>query len=285
MLLIADSGSTKTDWRLVDNAGNIFCSIQSKGLNPYFWTEKEIASIILQEVFPKVNKVGKIIFYGSGCGSPTKAQQVLNALFRVFPHSSPEVYGDMLGAARSVLQDHSGIACILGTGANSCVYNGEKMIDNVPSLGFILADYGSGAVLGKDMISLILREKVVEEIRMEFGRLYKLDQRQILDHLYNQPGTNTFLASFSPFLLKYKDQPPFREMILNNFAQFFDYYVKQYPAYQPGMTVGFVGSIAYYFSDLLKTSASDSGILIGNIVQNPMQGLINYHCPQASHES
>lgn len=277
MVLIADSGSTKTDWRLIDKAGITICSIQSRGLNPYFWTEKEIAAIIQQDVLPKVNMVGQIIFYGSGCGSPEKAQQIFKALLSVFPDSSPKVYGDMLGAARSVLQDQYGIACILGTGANSCVYNGENMIENVPSLGFILADYGSGAVLGKDMISLILREKVPKEIREEFGEKYKLERRQILDHLYNQPGANTFLASFIPFLLKHKNQPPLRNMILENFAQFFNYFVKQYAAYRTEIPVGFVGSIAYYFKDLLGASAAEAGILIGDIVQNPMEGLVKYH--------
>lgn len=278
MLLIADSGSTKTDWRLVDEDGQTISYIQSKGINPYFLTEKEIASTIQQEVAPKAGLVDRVLYYGSGCANPLKANQVKSALLEVFPGPfPPEVFGDMLGAARSLLQDQSGIACILGTGANSCVYDGVDIIDNVPSLGYILADWGSGAVLGKDLISLILRKKMPKEILEDFNLMYQLDLRQILDNLYNKPRANTFLASFTPFMLKHVKDPSCQNIILRNFKQFFEFYVCRYVQYKSGMPVNFVGSIAYYFSDLLEISASELGISIGEIVKNPMEGLIKYH--------
>lgn len=283
MLLIADSGSTKTDWRLVDEKGTTVSAVQSKGLNPYFLTEKEIASTILEEVVPKIRQVEKVWFYGAGCGLPLKVSQVKSAIESVIPSTFPsEVYGDMLGAARSLLQDQTGIACILGTGANSCVYNGKDILDNVPSLGYILADWGSGTVLCKDLISLILQEKLSEGIRNDFYRTYRLDRREILDKIYNKPMANTFLASFTPFLLKHADDPHCREIIRNNFMEFFKYYVLRYSQYQPGMKVSFVGSIAHHFREFMETVASELGISIGDIVKNPMEGLVKYHCQTVS---
>lgn len=278
MLLIADSGSTKTDWRLVNEEGTTVRTIQSKGLNPYFLSEAEIASTIEEEVLPQLSQVDKVWFYGAGCGLPVKVQQVQSAIASVIPCPlPPEVHGDMLGAARSLLQNESGIACILGTGANSCVYDGKEIADNVPSLGYILADWGSGTVLCKDLIALVLQEKISEEIRNDFYRTYQMDRREILDKIYNKPMANTFLASFTPFLLKHAENSACREIILSNFRQFFGYYVLRYPQYKPGMKVSFVGSIAHHFKDFMKIVANELDITLGEIVKNPMEGLVRYH--------
>lgn len=278
MFLIADSGSTKTDWSLVNEEGVVISTVMSKGLNPYFLTEKEIASTILEQVAPQVNQVEKIWFYGAGCGLPVKVEEVRSALASALQSSLPaEVSGDMLGAARSVLQDQPGIACILGTGANSCIYNGKDIIDNVPSLGYISAEWGSGTVLCKDLIALILQEKIDEGIRNDFYQTHQMDRREILDKLYNKPMANTFLASFTSFLLKHADNPCCRDIISNNFRDFFQYYVLSYPDYLPGMKVSFVGSIAHHFREFIKTAASESGIALGEIVKNPMDGLVKYH--------
>lgn len=281
MLLIADSGSTKTDWRLVNEEGRTVCAIQSQGLNPYFLTEQEIAATIQKEVVPHIDEVDKVWFYGAGCGLPVKIEQVKSAIASVIPSASlPEVHGDMLGAARSLLQNESGIACILGTGANSCVYDGKDITDNVPSLGYILADWGSGTVLCKDLIALVLQEKISEEIRNDFYRTYQMDRREILDKIYNKPMANTFLASFTPFLLKHAEDPSCRDIILGNFREFFQYYVLRYAQYQPGMKVSFVGSIAHHFREFMKIAANELGITLGEIVKNPMEGLVKYHALQ-----
>lgn len=278
MLLIADSGSTKTDWRLNNDEETTIKAFQSQGINPYFLTEKEIALSIQKEVIPFIQEVKKVIFYGAGCGLPKKAQEVKSALLSVLPDLlSAEVYSDILGAARSLLQNQPGIACILGTGANSCIYNGLDIINNVPSLGYVFADWGSGTVLSKDLISLILQEKISKSIRDDFYSTYQMDRRQILDRIYNKPMANTFLASFTPFLLKHAENSFCKEIILHNFRQFFDYYVLQYPQYQPTMKVSFAGSIAYYFREYLKIAAEELDISIGSIVKNPMEGLVKYH--------
>lgn len=279
MVLIADSGSTKTDWRLVDEGGNAIHTVHTIGLNPYFLTEEEIVQTIRKEVAGTVGLVDRVVFYGAGCGMPVKVEQVKSAITAAIPSRFPaEVFGDMLGAARSLLQDKTGIACIIGTGANSCVYDGVNIIENVPSLGYILADWGSGTVLCKDLISLILQEKMSPAIRKDFYNTYRMDRREILDRIYNEPMANTFLASFTPFLLKHAEDPSCKEIILNNFKQFFEYFVLRYPQYQPGMKVSFAGSIAHHFKEYMKITATELGISTGKIVKNPMDGLVKYHC-------
>lgn len=279
MLLIADSGSTKTDWRLVKEDGETISTIQTQGLNPYFLSGEEIALIIKEEVLPAVSEVEKVFFYGAGCGLPLKAAQVKKGIDSVFTNSLPaEVAGDILGSARSLLQDQPGITCILGTGSNSCVYDGNKIIENVPSLGFILADWGSGTVLSKELISLLLQEKLSFEIEEDFKETYGLDRIQILDSIYNKPLANRFLASFTPFLLKHAEDPLCRQIIVDNFRMFFTYFVHRYRLEQDEMKLGITGSVAYYFRRYLLEVAEEMGIEIETIVQHPMDGLVKYHC-------
>lgn len=278
MLLIADSGSTKTDWRLVSEEGKIISRIKTQGLNPYFLTEKEISDIIEEKVLPQISDVERVFFYGAGCGLPVKANQVKNAIDNVIPASlSAEVSGDILGAARSMLQDRPGITCILGTGANSCVYDGKEIINNVPSLGFILADWGSGTVMAKDLLSLLLQEKLSTEISDDFGETYDLDRRQILDNIYNKPMANRFLASFTPFLLKHAEDPTCREIIMNNFRNFFSYYVLRYGLDKKERKVGITGSVAFHFKSYLLEIAREMEIEVEEIIQHPMEGLVRYH--------
>lgn len=278
MLLIADSGSTKTDWRLVSEDGKTVSRIKTQGLNPYFLTENEISEIIEEKVLPQISVVEKVFFYGAGCGLSVKANQVKNAIDTVIPaRSSAEVAGDILGAARSMLQDKPGITCILGTGANSCVYNGKEIVNDVPSLGFILADWGSGTVMSKDLLSLLLQEKLSQEISDDFRNTYNLDRRQILDNIYNKPMANRFLASFTPFLLKYAEDPSCREIIMNNFRNFFSYYVLRYDLDKKERKVGITGSVAFHFRSYLSEIAREMEIEVEEIIQHPMEGLVRYH--------
>lgn len=279
MLLIADSGSTKTDWRLVDEEGKTINSVQCKGLNPYFLTETEISKIIKDVVIPMTSQVDKVIFYGAGCGLPVKVNQVKSAIEAVLDVKYPsEVYGDILGAARSLLQNQPGITCILGTGANSCVYDGHEITQNVPSLGYILADWGSGTVLCKDLIALVLQKKIDQEIAEDFFSTFHMDQREILDKIYNKPQANRFLASFTPFLLKHAGNKSCQRIIKDNFRQFFSYYVLAYNEKTLSLPITFTGSIAYHFSDFLHEIAMEFGLAINKIIQHPMNGLVKYHC-------
>jgi len=186
-----------------------------------------------------------------------------------------EVSGDILGAARSLLQDEKGIACILGTGANSCYYDGRTIAGIMPSLGYMFSDWGSGTVMCKDLIALLLQEKLPSAVMEDFNSTYKLGRPEILDNIYNRPLPNRFLASFTPFLLKYAEIPECKEIILDNFKSFFDYYVVRYPAVTK---VSFTGSIAYRFRAYLMQVAREVNIEIQKIVQHPMDGLVTYHC-------
>lgn len=283
MLLIADSGSSKTDWRLVTDEGKIITAIKTQGLNPYFLTVEEISAIVREKVVPKIGSIEKVFFYGAGCGLPLKANQVKKAIEACFPTRFPvEVSGDILGAARSLLKNQTGITCILGTGANSCVYDGEKITQNVPSLGYLLADWGSGTVMSKDLLSLLLQEKLPPEIMEDFTATYQLDRRQILDNIYNKPMANRFLASFTPFLLKHADDPLCRDIILTNFHKFFSYFILGYGFDKKEIKVGLTGSVAYHFRRYLLEVATEMEITIEKIVQHPMEGLVNYHVVTSS---
>ena len=229
-------------------------------------------------MLPKVGEVEKVFFYGASCSLPLKVEQVKKAIDRTIQaHRPAEVSGDMLGAARSLLQDQPGISCILGTGANSCVDDGNKIVQNVPSLGFILADWGSGTVMSKELISLFLQEKLSAEMNEDFRLTYGFDRRYILDYIYNKPMANRFLVSFTPFLLKHAEEPVCREVILSNFRSFFNYYVLGYPQPQGGMKLSITGSVAHHFSTYLLEVAGEMGIEVEKIVQSPIEGLVQYH--------
>jgi N-acetylglucosamine kinase-like BadF-type ATPase len=278
MLLIVDSGSTKTDWRLVDEEAKTVVKIKTEGLNPYFLSVTQISEIISEQVLPLIPYVDKIFFYGAGCGSAAKAEQVGQALSVIPARRPPEVAGDMLGSARSLLQDSDGIACILGTGSNSCCYDGREIVNIMPSLGFMFSDWGSGTVMSKDLIALLLQDRLPPELCEDFLQTYNVGRVEILDRIYNKPMPNRFLASFTPFLLKYSEEPSCRNIILANFRNFFSYYILRYPKVKKGVRVSFTGSIAHNFSQYLYEVAGDMGIAIDRIVQHPMEGLVQYHC-------
>jgi glucosamine kinase len=280
MLLIADSGSTKTDWRLVDEVGKTVIKTKTEGLNPYFLSGQKIVSVIKERVLPVIHPhdIEKVFFYGAGCGLPVKANQVKDALTIIPSRFGPEVAGDILGSARSLLQDAEGTACIMGTGSNSCLYNGREIISIMPSLGFMFSDWGSGTVMSKDLIALLLQEKLPSELMDDFRETYKVGRVEILDNIYNKPLPNRFLASFTPFLLKYSEEPSCKEIILDNFRNFFSYYVLRYPKQKNPISVSFTGSIAHNFRKYLLGVADGMNIVVEKIVQHPMDGLVQYHC-------
>lgn len=278
MLLIADSGSTKTDWRLVDEEGVTVSKVKTEGLNPYFLSSDDIGKIVTAQVLPHIREVDKVFFYGAGCGAEKKAMQVKEALLVIPARLAPEVSGDMLGCARSLLQNGNGIACILGTGSNSCWYDGQEIVNIMPSLGFMFSDWGSGTVMSKDLIALLLQDKLPRELTDDFHDTYKIGRVEILDHIYNKPLPNRFLASFTPFLLKYSEEPSCKNIILANFRNFFAYYVLRYPKAGKGVKVRFAGSIAQKFQRYLHEVSAELDIDIEKIVQHPMDGLVQYHC-------
>lgn len=273
--LIADSGSTKTDWCIVDESG-AFSTIRVKGMNPYFQNEEEISSEIEKKLLPAVgdNVIDTVYFYGAGCIFD-KVKVVENAIKKHITAKRIFVESDLLGVARAVCGKTEGIACILGTGSNSCLYDGDKIVSNISPLGFILGDEGSGAVLGKLLVGDLLKGILPERLKSLFLEQYGLTPAYIIDKVYRQPFPNRFLAGFAPFLAEHLDEPSIYRLVADSFYAFIYRNVKQY--HRDDCEVSFVGSIAYFFRDILSAVASDTGIVLGKIVQNPMDGLLQYH--------
>lgn len=277
MKLIADSGSTKTDWCLMD--GNIVMKrIKTKGFNPFFETEKEIEYELSNALVPKIpigTKIEAIHFFGAGC-TPEKAPIVARALMmQVSDEARVEVCSDMVGAARALCGNEPGIVCILGTGSNSCEYDGKKIVKNVSPLGFILGDEGSGAVLGKILVGDLLKNQLGEELKEKFLTQYKLTTAEIIDRVYRQPFPNRFLASLQPFMEDNLDNEAIFYLVMEAFSHFIARNVMQYD-YQH-LPVHFTGSVAYAYRKVLEKSSELTGIQLGIITNSPMEGLIKYY--------
>lgn len=276
MILIADSGSTKTHWCVAD-CQFVEREIFTKGINPFYQKEVEISDEIEFGLLPELEEiqVDAVYFYGAGCSFREKKELVRLALAAHFTDAIIEIESDLLGAARALFQQDKGIACILGTGSNSCLYNGIEIVQNVSPLGFILGDEGSGAVLGKHLIADCLKNQLPERLSNQLLDEYDLTPSLILDNVYKKPFPNRFLAKFTPFILEHIEEPTIFNLIYDSFDAFFIRNVMQYPL--ENMKVGFVGSVAYYFRDTLEIVASERGIVISEIVQSPMEGLVKYH--------
>lgn len=276
MILIADSGSTKTDWCVILNGAPIR-RIGTRGINPFFQSEEEIRQELTASLLPQLPEgtINSVYFYGAGC-TPEKAPVLRRALAdSLSVIGTIKIYSDMLAAARGLCGHEAGIACILGTGSNSCFYNGEEIAANVSPLGFILGDEGSGAVLGKLLIGDILKNQLPPAVQESFFQQFDLTPAEIIDRVYRQPFPNRFLASLSPFLAQHLEEPAIRSLVLNSFTAFLrrnvmQYDYRHYPAH-------FIGSVAHGYEELLKEAAQATGVRIGKILQSPMEGLIEYH--------
>ena len=278
MILIADSGSTKTDWCVVEN-GVLVQQIFTKGTNPFFQSEEEISNEIATALLPelKTDEFDAVYFYGAGCGFPDKIEIVHRAISKQLKvKGNVEVATDMLAAARGLCGREVGIACIMGTGSNSCYYDGENIVANVSPLGFILGDEGSGACLGKLMVGDLLKNQMTPELKEKFLKQFELTPADIIDRVYRKPFPNRFLASLSPFLAQNINEPCVHELVLNSFKAFFKRNIMQYENYQ-NLKVNLIGSVAFYYKEVLAEAAEAMGIQLGTIIQSPMEGLIKYH--------
>lgn len=275
-ILIADGGSTKTDWCVMCE-GREVDRIKTRGINPYFQTEEEIFAEIRDGLVPAIGdcrSVEAVYFYGAGCAFPEKNEILRRCIARYLPVSI-EVGSDLLAAARALCGYRPGIACILGTGSNSCQYDGEEIVKKVPPLGFLLGDEGSGSVLGRLLVSDALKSQLPPELCRAFFDEYHLTQGIILEKVYREPFPNRFLASLSPFLLKHIEEPCIRKLISRSFTDFFTRNVMQYDYKK--YPVHFVGSIAWYYRNLLEEVARNLDIRLGRIERSPIPGLIAFH--------
>lgn len=276
MILIADSGSTKTDWALVDQH-QAFLEIKTKGLNPFQVSGDEIAEEIRTSLLPQLPAAAldAVYFYGAGC-TPEKQPLVERALRSVLTVSGAcTVASDMLGAAIAVCGHEPGIACILGTGSNSCAYDGQRIVKNVSPLGFILGDEGSGASMGKYLLGNILKRQWPEALISRFEERYGLTAADIIERVYRQPRPNTFLASFMPFLEENLHEPVVYEFVKANFRSFLRRNVKQYDGWDR-LPIGFNGSIAQIYRKPLEEALREGGMHLGRIVKAPMDGLVQW---------
>lgn len=276
MILLADGGSTKVDWCLVDH-GVLKKRIFTKGANPFFRTSEDISKEIGHALIPELkgDKIDAVYFYGAGCAFPEKNDVVRAAIAENINTELIEVESDLFGTAVGLCGDKAGIVCILGTGSNSCFYDGHKIVENVSPLGFILGDEGSGAVLGRLFVGSCLKNQFSPEIKEAFLKYINLSVPQILDRVYKQSMPNRFLASVCPFIRENIQEKNIHDLVYNAFSDFFKKNVMQYD--YKNYRVSFTGSVAYHFKDVLIEVANDLGIDIGMIVQSPMEGLINFY--------
>jgi N-acetylglucosamine kinase-like BadF-type ATPase len=277
MILIADSGSTKTAWCLVRDS-QIVKRFETAGINPFFQTEDEIVAQLKDGLLPEVeaNCVENIYFYGAGCANPEKNRVLEGLLMSVVGSKTAFVASDMLGAARGLLGRESGIACILGTGANSGVYDGEDLVKGVYAGGYILGDEGSGGVLGKLLISDWVKKQMPQDIYDALTEEYGLTYLGIVDRVYKQAFPNRWLAQFTKFMSARREHPYIHNLLVEAFKAFFERNIKQYDEWK-ALEVGFVGSIAFYFNAELREAAEVCGIKLGKVMQNPIEGLVEYH--------
>lgn len=276
MILIADSGSTKTDWRRIDHNGDIQ-QYKSDGINPYLQNEAEIRTKIVESLKPQIDlSVNELFFYGAGCSSEYN-KNILKTIFEeVFPGAIAHINHDLLAAARSLCGQDEGIACILGTGANSCYYDGVEIRTNVPSLGYIMGDEGSGAWLGKELLAAFLREELSADISSKLAKRFDLNKDIILENVYQRTMPSRYLAGFSKFIFQNLKDPGLYRLVYRGFELFFQKNIEKYDRYQQ-LPVHFTGSVAFYYSNILRQVANDRGITVRNIVETPIAGLTLYH--------
>lgn len=276
MILIADCGSTKTDWREV-NDGIAGRSYISSGLNPFFVTGEEIVSLLGIEL-PGLRNAGvsRIFFYGTGVSNAAKAELVRGALTEFFRPKELVIGTDLLGAARSLCMNSPGIACIIGTGSNSCFYDGRAIASNVPPLGYILGDEGGGAVIGRKLVSSVLKKQLPDNIIEDFFRAYPFTPAEILENVYNMPFPNRFLGQFSRFIDDKIHVPELRSIITSSFDEFIVRNILAYPEARQ-YQVHFTGSIAFYFRPILEELLHGYRLKPGTFTISPMENLVNYH--------
>ncbi|RAJ97768.1 N-acetylglucosamine kinase-like BadF-type ATPase [Larkinella arboricola] len=278
MILIADSGSTKTDWRTIDPRGQV-SQARTIGFNPYYQDSAAIATELQTNLLPAVQEtVTDVFYYGTGCNSEESCGVVEKAIRTVFPAvKTVEVSSDLLGAARALCGHETGIACILGTGSNACLYDGRDIAQLSGTLGFWLGDEGSGGYLGKTLVTRFLHGQLPQELADKFQKRYpKVDRLTVLDHAYKQPFPNRYFAGFSKFLFDNRSHPVAYQIVYDAFSLFFDTYIRKFSDSEQ-TPIHFVGSVAFYYSDILRQVANDKGLTVRRILETPIAGLTLYH--------
>ncbi len=275
-ILIADSGATKCEWRLVEDGKKK--TIITHGISHYFLNKEQISTLLVKELLPKIKNasISAIHFYGTGLSNKDNASIVRKVLKSLFPKAVIEVQTDLLAAARALCGNEKGVACILGTGSNSCYYDGKKIVKNSPGLGYVLGDEGSGAYLGKKVVQYYLYKTFDEDMMSSFEKRFEISPIEILDHVYKQPLANRYLASFAIFLAENRGHYMIENIIEDGLNDFFFTHLYKYRESWT-MPIHFIGSIAFGFRDVLQDLCSTYELELGQVLKTPMQGLLAYH--------
>ncbi len=274
--LIADSGATKAEWCLLREGKKK--TIFTQGISPYFLNTEQITDLLLKELKPKLKniEVDEIFYYGTGCANPVNAKSVKKALQKVFPESKVDVNHDLMAAARALCGNMKGVACILGTGSNSCYFDGKKIVKNSPGLGYVLGDEGSGAYLGKKVIQYYLYGTFDDELRGRFDLTYTTNTAEILESVYKKPLPNRYLAGFTKFLAENRGHYMIENIIEDGLNDFFFNHLCKYRETWT-LPVHFAGSVAFGFKDVLQQLCNSYEFELGKVMKNPMEGLVTYH--------
>jgi glucosamine kinase len=276
MILIADSGGSKIDWRLLKTDSSI-AQANTPGFNPYYQPVEDLRKTLKESIQPIADeKVDEIFFYGAGVSSEKNQESIKSVFLEFFPDAKVEIGWDLLAAARALCGHEPGIACIVGTGSNSCLYDGKQITGNIANLGWILADEGSGANIGRKFLVDYLRGKFPDSLAKAFKERFPFTREEFLEKVYQKEKPSAFLASFMRFIFQHLKEQYCHKLVYNNFAEFYDNNVIPYPN-SKNLKVHFTGSVAFYFSDVLRQVANDKGVTVKNILESPIAGLTLYH--------
>ncbi len=278
MIAIVDGGSTKCDWVLLDNDGNFSFKTETIGFNPNIIESEQIKAELetKQELFNIKNQLNHVFFYGSGCGVPENCFKIEKVFLSIFPNAKVVVKEDMTAAAYAAYNGKPAIVCILGTGSNSCYFDGENVKLELPSLGFLIGDEGSGCAFGKLLVKNYFMKKLPTDLHKEFEETYNLNIEDLIKNMYHNPRANAYLAGFSKFIVERKKHPYLQHMIFEELKNYLDYQVLPYEESKT-CEINFIGSIAYYYEEILRAAAAELHLHIGTIVQKPIESLVEYH--------
>ena len=277
MILLADSGSTKTEWVLLD-AGKQVSIFHTQGISPLFMDEATILEIFKTEVYPHTTEfnITRVYFYGTGCSTEERRNRVKHPLVELMNTKDVFVDHDLMAAARALCKDRSGMAAILGTGSNSCLFNGTQIVANVPSLGFVLGDEGSGAHMGKELLRMFVYGELDKPLHEEVYETYKLDKEVVLERIYRQPMPGRFAASLVPFIKKHIHHQQMLQLTGDCFDAFLLRQISKYEGHKE-LPLHVTGSVGYQFREQLEQRAAKAGVSLGLVIRQPMEGLIDYH--------
>lgn len=277
MVLIVDSGSTKSDWVLLKSAEERVL-YKTMGFNPYFHGETIIANAIKQneDLYRHADDIEQIFYYGAGASSDEMRALVKRALKRVFPKADIKVDHDLVACAYATYSGESCICCILGTGSNSCHFDGENVYEEVPALAYILGDEGSGSYFGKKLLSAYLYKTLPSDIASDLEERFSVTKDNIMENVYMMPNANVYLASFMRFIAEHKEHPWVDELIYEGLKHFISVHVACYSDYQD-VPVHFIGSVGYFFKEQLERAAANMGVTLGIVTRKPIDGLVDYH--------